>query len=258
MAYSNIPAEAYKDSFSFNGVSYDPVKFVERLDMAILVHRDEPKSHRSVSFELPAKHYETQFEFDGHTYKHITEHSEWTTSDILTCDDVPNARAWQRVINQVTEAHPDLFPNRFRPDFGMDFTEYGGGEGPTWDVEENLDSLSDALRQFAALHGYTEGTPVDDERLVGEFAKAAIPTMNEFICGVLNEKYPGEAAVNSKGYLCVSPNLMSTRNEEYSGARRLFHRSVPEAMEKYAEKVGEEYEKAVENGDIVPVDEPER
>lgn len=156
---ANIPTEAYNDSFLFNGVSYDPVKFVERLDMAMDAHRIEGRSHKSNVCQIPSERSEDTFEFDGHTYKHIAEHSGYTTSDVLLCDGVPNAKAWQKVINQVTAAKPGLFPLHLRPAPGLSFAEYDGGEGPVSVVEKNLDSLSDALGKFAALHGYPEGTP---------------------------------------------------------------------------------------------------
>jgi len=256
MAYSNIPAEAYNDSFLFDGVSYDPVKFVGRLDIAMDAHRIEGRSHKSNVCQIPSERSEDTFEFDGHTYKHIAEHSGYTTSDVLLCDGVPNVRAWQKVINQVTAAKPGLFPLHLRPAPGLSFAEYDGGMGPVSVVEKNLDSLSDALGKFAALHDYPEGTPVDDKQLMHEFANAAIPTMHEHVRDILNEKYPGEAETNLQGDLCLSQNLI--RDADNSHATDVFFHSAAAGMEKFAEKVGEEYEKAVENGDITPANDLER
>lgn len=253
---ANIPKEAYSDSFSVGGVSCDPVEFVKVLDTMMFIHRGESKEHRSPFYQRPPKRAETQFEFNGHTYKHIAEHSGYMTSDELTCDGVPNTFAWEKVINQVTAAHPGLFPNQFRPVPGLNFAEYDGGMGPVSVVEENLDSLTDALRQFAALKGYSADTPIYDDQMVHEFANAAVPTMHEFVCDALNEQFPGEAAINSEGELCVHQSLLW--NVDQNGTSTLFFGSAPEGMEKFAEKVQKEYEKAVENGDITPVDEPER
>lgn len=254
---NKIPEAAYSDLFLYDGKQFDPVEFVKRLDTALAVHRTAyPKS---AVYEIPAVRYEHTFEYDGHTYTHIAEHSGYNMSDKLLCDGVPNARAWMSVVNQVTKANPALFPHQYRPIFGLNYAEYARGKGPTFTVKENLDTLSDTLGRFATLRGFPAGTPADDDQLIYSFANEAIPTMTKNACDRINGQFPGSAVINAHGDLCFAPDLcQDILGKACRDVSHLFHNSALEGMQKFAEKVNTEYEHAVENGDIVPNNDLER
>lgn len=254
---TKIPEAAYNKSFSYDGKTVDPVEFVKRIDTALSVHRTAyPKS---VVYEIPATRYEHTFEYNGHTYTHIAEHSGYDMSDKLLCDGVPNAKAWKRVLDQVTKANPDLFPHQFRPIPGLDYAENDGGQGPISTVEHDLDYLSDALHEFATLRGFPENTPVDDRQLIHSFANEAIRTMTGYAWKCVNQWSPGRAVINTRGDLCFFPDIcQDTRGNEFSEAAHIFFSSAKDGMRMFAEQVHEVYERAVENGDVVPNNDLER
>lgn len=257
MTKTKIPDDAYNNEFVFNGSSYDPVEFLKHLDSCMYIHHMNPGKGRSPFHEYPPVHREQTFEFDGHTYTHVAEHSGRDTTDYLMRDGVPDGRAWQRVIDQITKAHPALFPDQFRPLPGLDYAENDGGMGPISTVEQNFDEFSDALLQFAALREYPGDTTADDPLLIHQFANAAIPAMTANACAHINEKFPGGAVVNSRGDLCFSPAIIYGSHAA-SEAIDTFFSSALDGMEKFADQVNAEYERAVENGDIVPDNNPER
>ncbi len=251
MANKTLPEAAHSESFLYDGKQVDVVDFVKRIDTALAIHRQAyPKSPVC---EIPAVRSEHTFEYGGHTYTHIAEHHGYDMSDKLLCDGVPNGRAWQRVIDQVTLAHPDLFPHQFRPLPGLDYAENDGGNGPISTVEQNMDAFSDALLRFAALREYPEGTTPDDPLLIHQFANAAIQTMTLNARDRINEWSAGSAIVNAAGDLCFAPDIcQDTRGDKASEAIHIFFSSAVDGMQRFAEQVTEAYERAVENGDIVP------
>ena len=122
-----IPQAAYADEFVYNGEKLDPVQFVEKLEDAFAEQQhwksaffwggdNGNRSHRS--WQDRKDSHTDVFEYNGHEYCYQVDVSRsrkntYVNRNTFTMDGGGDIRAWKKVRDQVVNAHPDLFPDRF-------------------------------------------------------------------------------------------------------------------------------------------------
>lgn len=122
-----IPQAAYADEFVYNGEKLDPVQFVEKLEDAFAEQErwksaffwggdNGNRSHRS--WQDRKDSHTDVFEYNGHEYCYQVDVSRsrkntYVNRNTFTMDGGGDIRAWKKVRDQVVNAHPDLFPDRF-------------------------------------------------------------------------------------------------------------------------------------------------